>query len=298
MKEPDKISRGLPQVSAEQNRRAILKSSSYIQAQDDLEFLKRDDLRALRLELEYLKAKKIMDEENILSTIVVFGGTRILEKEAAERQLNSVENALKESPDDTDLQGQVEIARSVLAKSHHYDEARKLAGLVSSSCQQSDRLELVVVTGGGPGIMEAANRGAFENGTKSIGLNITLPHEQEPNSYITPELCFQFHYFALRKMHFLARAKALVAFPGGFGTMDELFEALTLLQTRKIDPLPVILVGKEFWKGVINFDRFVEEGTVAPKDLALFQYAETAEEIWAAICAFHDLDPMAPCIIS
>ena len=153
---------------------------------------------------------------------------------------------------------------------------------------------MVVVTGGGPGIMEAANRGAYESGCKSIGLNITLPHEQEPNSYITPELCFQFHYFALRKMHFLIRAKALVAFPGGFGTLDELFEALTLLQTGKVEPLPVVLVGREFWEGAINFEHLVGEGTIAPKDVDLFRYAETADEIWRHICGFHGWDWKRP----
>jgi hypothetical protein len=153
---------------------------------------------------------------------------------------------------------------------------------------------MVIVTGGGPGVMEAANRGAFETGGQSIGLNITLPHEQNPNPYITPDLCFEFHYFALRKMHFLKRAKALVAFPGGFGTMDELFEALTLLQTRTIQPLPVILVGREFWEKAVDFPHFVNEGTISVEDLGLFQYAETAEEIWGLICAFHGLDPHQP----
>jgi len=156
------------------------------------------------------------------------------------------------------------------------------------------RAGFATLTGGGPGIMEAANRGAYEVGAKSIGLNITLPHEQEPNPYITPELCFQFHYFALRKFHFLLRAKGLVAFPGGFGTMDELFEALTLLQTGKIKPLPVVLVGRQYWEGVVNFQTFVDEGTIRPEDLGLFQFAETAEEVWGIICRFHHMDPVRP----
>jgi uncharacterized protein (TIGR00730 family) len=276
------------------NIQAILSSPSYILAEEDIEFLKRDELRAQRLQLEYLKPEMALTAHRIQSTIVVFGGTRIIEKSDARKRVEGLERELEEKPGDPEVQKRVEVARRVLAKSHYYDEARKLGQIVSSLCQKDEVREMVVVTGGGPGIMEAANRGAYESGCESIGLNITLPHEQEPNSYITPELCFQFHYFALRKMHFLIRAKALVAFPGGFGTLDELFEALTLLQTKKVEPLPVVLVGREFWEGAINFEHFVGEGTIDPKDVDLFRYAETAEEIWRHICGFHGWDSERP----
>jgi hypothetical protein len=171
----------------------------------------------------------------------------------------------------------------VVAKAPYYEVAREFASLVSNRCQVDGKRTNVIVTGGGPGIMEAGNRGAFEAGAKSIGLNITLPREQVPNSYITPELCFQFHYFALRKMHFLMRARAMVAFPGGFGTMDELFETLTLVQTGKIKPFPIVLVGRDFWTQAVNWQYFVDEGTIAPKDLDLFTFADTAQEIWSAV---------------
>jgi hypothetical protein len=166
----------------------------------------------------------------------------------------------------------------VLRKSRYYDEARKLGTLLSKIRHRQTGSSIVVITGGGPGIMEAANRGAHDIGAETMGLNIVLPHEQAPNAYITPELCFQFHYFSIRKMHFLMRAQALVAFPGGYGTLDELFETLTLIQTRKIQPLPVLLFGKEFWRKLINFDALVEEGVVDPNDLEIFQFVEKAEE--------------------
>lgn len=181
------------------------------------------------------------------------------------------------------LARKVEIARRILGKAHYYDEARELGRIITSQSQQGGRLEMVVITGGGPGLMEAANRGAHEAGGKSIGLNIVLPMEQRPNSYITPELSFQFHYFAVRKMHFLLRARALVAFPGGFGTLDELFETLTLIQTKKVKPVPVLLFGKEYWQRIINFEALVDEGTIDARDLDLFQYVKTAREAWEII---------------
>jgi uncharacterized protein (TIGR00730 family) len=174
----------------------------------------------------------------------------------------------------------LEKAKRALASSRYYEEARTLARLISESCQCSDKATHVVTTGGGPGIMEAANRGAHDAKAKSIGFNIVLPYEQAPNPYITPDLSFQFHYFAVRKMHFLMRARALVVFPGGFGTMDELFETMTLVQTRKIEPIPILLFGKGFWQRTIDFDALVEEGTISPEDLNLFHYVETAEEAW------------------
>jgi len=178
------------------------------------------------------------------------------------------------------------VAKAVLKKSKYYEEAQEFGRLVSSECQIKDHSEFVIVTGGGPGIMEAANRGAYEAGAKSIGLNITLPHEQEPNPYITPELCFQFHYFAIRKMHFMLRAKALVAFPGGYGTLDELFEALTLVQVKKIEPLPIVLFGEEFWRQAVDFEYLVKEGTIDPEDIDLFAYADKAIDAWNYIKNF------------
>ena len=276
------------------NFEAILRSPSYILAEEDQALLKRDELRPIRLQLEYFKPELMLQEYNIRTTIVVFGSTRILSPERADEQVENLKKLLEHAPEDEVLAKRLAIAERIQAKSTYYEEARKLAGLISRLCQDEDRRDLVVVTGGGPGIMEAANRGAAEVDKQSIGLNITLPMEQEPNAYITPDLCFQFHYFALRKMHFLLRAKSLVAFPGGFGTMDELFEALTLLQTRKIKPLPVILVGRSYWESVLDFQNFVDEGTIDADDLALFSFAETANEIWETICRFHGLDPEHP----
>jgi uncharacterized protein (TIGR00730 family) len=281
-------------VTPQENLETIMASSSYILAEEDMALLERDELRPVRLQLEYLKPELLLQEHKIHSTIVVFGGTRVIPEEAARRRVEELEARVKARPEDDEIGRQLRVARRVLAKCHFYEEARKFGRIVSDSCQITDRRELVVVTGGGPGIMEAANRGAFEAGGESIGFNITIPHEQEPNPYITPELCFQFHYFALRKLHFLMRAKALVAFPGGYGTMDELFEALTLLQTKKVEPLPVVLVGREFWEGAVNFPHFVEEGTIDPEDLDLFEFAETAQEAWDIICAFYALDPDNP----
>jgi len=276
------------------NFEAILRSPSYILAEEDQALLKREELRPIRLQLEYFKPELTLQEHNIRTTIVVFGSTRILSTEAAHEQVENLKKLLERAPEDEGLAKRLAIAKRIQAKSTYYEEARKLAGLISRLCQDEDRRDLVVVTGGGPGIMEAANRGAAEVDKQSIGLNITLPMEQEPNAYITPDLCFQFHYFALRKMHFLLRAKSLVAFPGGFGTMDELFEALTLLQTRKIKPLPVILVGRSYWESVLDFQNFVDEGTIDADDLSLFSFAETADEIWETICRFHGLDPEHP----
>jgi uncharacterized protein (TIGR00730 family) len=276
------------------NFEAIMRSASYILAEEDLTLLKREELRPIRLQLEYFKPELTLREHNIRTTIVVFGSTRILEPSRAQEQVENLKKLLDRAPKDKALAKRLAIAERIRAKSVYYEEARKLAQIISKMCQGEDGRELVIVTGGGPGIMEAANRGAAEVDKKSIGLNITLPMEQEPNPYITPDLCFQFHYFALRKMHFLLRAKGLVAFPGGFGTMDEVFEALTLLQTRKIKPLPIVLVGRSYWETVLDFQAFVDEGTVDPEDLSLFSFADTAEEIWETICRFHGLDPEHP----
>ncbi len=258
-------------------------SPSYRLAYADQDFLLREELRPVRLQLELLKPELILREHGIESTIVVFGSTRIPEPKIAYESLAEVEAAARKDPADKFLATQLRIARNIAKKSKYYEEARKLASLISAASKNSENFHFVVITGGGPGIMEAANRGAYEVGAKSIGLNIVLPMEQKPNEYITPELCFQFHYFAIRKMHFLMRAKALVVFPGGYGTLDELFETLTLIQTKKIKPIPVLIFGKEFWQRIINFDALVEEGTISPEDVALFQYVETAEEAWEMI---------------
>jgi len=272
--------------NAKKNLEAILESPSYRIAFKDHDFLGRDELRPVRFQLELLKPRMAFDENEIESTIVVFGSTRIPAPERVDEIVNKADREATENPNDPQKQQALVIAKRLAARAKYYDEARKFAGLVSTSCQKDGKCNYVVVTGGGPGIMEAANRGAFEVDASSIGLNITLPFEQAPNAYVTPSLCFQFHYFALRKMHFLIRAKAMVAFPGGFGTLDELFETLTLVQTKKMKPIPILLFGKEYWSKLVNFDFMVEEGTISPADLKLFRFVETAEEAWESISTF------------
>lgn len=261
---------------------AQTRSSSYRLAYDDFDFIMRDELRSVRLQLELLKPELAQAELGIKSTVVIFGSARIQGNDEAQQALLDAEQAWNEHPDELALAHNLAIARRIVTKSHYYDEARKLGALITSEAKKR-KYPLLVVTGGGPGIMEAANRGAADVGGKSMGLNIVLPHEQTPNPYITPELCFQFHYFAIRKMHFLMRAIALVAFPGGFGTMDELFEALTLIQTKKVKRIPVILFGQLYWEKIINFDALVEEGAITACDRELIQYAETAEQAWHII---------------
>ncbi|THI85606.1 MAG: TIGR00730 family Rossman fold protein [Nitrospira sp. CG24A] len=258
-------------------------SSSYIPADRDTEFLQRDELRPLRVGIELLKPELIQREQGIQSTIVVFGSARLQEPAAAKQALHVAEMEAARTLQDSTCRHKIAISQRQLVLSKYYDMAREFGRLVSSTCQIDGRCDYVIVTGGGPGIMEAANRGAADVNAKSIGLNITLPHEQHPNPYITPELCFQFRYFAIRKMHFLIRAKALVAFPGGFGTLDELFETLTLLQTGKTENVMVVLVGRDFWERLINWQWLVENGLIAQKDLQLFCYAETAQEAWDLI---------------
>ncbi len=258
-------------------------SSSYIPADKDTEFLQRDELRPIRIGLELLKPELIQHEEGVRSTIVVFGSARLQEPDAAKHALHMAEEEAARSPSNPACQHKALVSRRQLALSKYYDVAREFGRLVSSTCQVEGRCDYVIVTGGGPGIMEAANRGAADVNAKSIGLNITLPHEQRPNPYITPKLSFQFRYFAIRKMHFLIRAKALVAFPGGFGTLDELFETLTLLQTGKTENVMVVLVGRDFWERLINWQWLVENGLIAQHDLLLFHYAETAQEAWDLI---------------
>jgi uncharacterized protein (TIGR00730 family) len=258
-------------------------SSSYIPADKDTEFLQRDELRPIRIGLELLKPELIQKEENIQSTIVVFGSARLQEPTVAWQALKKAEEAGAQAPRDPSCQRNVAIAKRQLDLAKYYDIARDFSRVVSSTCQIDGRCDYVIVTGGGPGIMEAANRGAADVNAKSIGLNITLPHEQSPNPYITPRLSFRFRYFAIRKMHFLIRAKALVAFPGGFGTLDELFETLTLLQTGKTQSVIVVLVGRDFWERLINWQFLVDCGFIAQADLGLFHFAETAQEAWDLI---------------
>jgi uncharacterized protein (TIGR00730 family) len=268
---------------------AILGSPSYALAEQDQAFLARDEARGVRLQLEYLKPETLLTEHAIRDTIVVYGSTRIAEPAAAQRNVDALRQALQTDPGNAVLTRKLAVAERILAKSRYYEIAREFGRLVGSSCDaDGSPSKLVIMTGGGPGMMEAANRGAFEVGAKSVGLNINLPHEQFPNPYITPELCFRFHYFALRKMHLLLRAQALVAFPGGFGTMDELFEVLTLVQTRKIKPVPVVLVGEEYWRRVVDIDFLADEGVIDDEDRELFWFAETADEIWDGILLWHE----------
>ena len=267
---------------------AILSSPSYRRADTDFDFLARDDLRGLRLQIDYLKPDLLLDEAGVRQTIVVFGSTRICEHAEASRQVEKLTEALAADPGSKELEHRLAAAKRILAKSHYYDVAREFGRLVSEANANNGHDEhAVIMTGGGPGVMEAANRGAFDAGAKSVGLNIVLPHEQYPNPYITPDLCFSFHYFATRKFHFALRAKALVAFPGGYGTFDELFEILTLVQTQKLKQIPVILVGKDYWQRAVNFDFLAEEGVIASEDRELFWYAETADEIWNGIQAWY-----------
>jgi uncharacterized protein (TIGR00730 family) len=246
-------------------------SPSYRLAYMDSDFLSSEELRPIRLQLELLKAEAILTERGIKSTVVMFGGARIpAPGQAAWAARNDVQK------------------KNLEAASIYYDEARQFARLCSEWSAKYDYHEYVVVTGGGPGVMEAGNRGAAEVGAPSIGLNIVLPHEQAPNPYVTPELSFNFHYFAIRKMHFLMRAKAVVVFPGGFGTMDELFESITLMQTGRMAKVPVILFGREFWQKVINFEALAEFGTIAPEDVHLVNFVETAAEACEIIRVFYE----------
>jgi uncharacterized protein (TIGR00730 family) len=265
------------------NLSKILQAPSYRVAYKDVDFLMRPEMRAARLELELLKPELYFHENNIRSTIVVFGSTQIIEPAAAQAQLEQAKQTLAEAPNDPLRQRAAARAERLVARSHYYDTAREFARLVSTTCQVKGDGDYVIVTGGGPGIMEAANRGAHDVAAKSVGLNIRLPHEQQPNPYITPDLCFQFHYFAMRKLHFLLRAKALVAFPGGFGTLDELFDALTLRQTGRMQAIPIILFGREYWERVIDFQFMADQGTIADADLDLLSFAETAAEAWTII---------------
>lgn len=268
--------------------RELLASPTYRQADKDLEFLDSDDTRGVRLEIDYLKTELTLRRRGVEHTIVVFGSTRIREPAAAERRVRELENELEASPGNAEIERQLGIARRLRAKSRYYDVARELGRLVGQCGGGGFDCRLIIMTGGGPGIMEAANRGAHDVGAPSIGLNISLPREQFPNPYISPDLCFRFHYFAMRKLHFLLRACALVALPGGYGTFDEVFETLTLVQTRTIQPVPVVLVGEDYWRRAVDFDFLVGEGVIEREDRDLFWFAESADEVWRSILEWHE----------
>jgi hypothetical protein len=256
-------------------------SAAYKLAFQDIEFLLREDLRPVRFQLELLKPELFLNEANIASTFVFYGSARVPPPEMADALIAAATNDQQRT-----------IAEKLKAKSPYYDVARELARLASRcACDEEGKRHFVVCSGGGPSFMEAANRGAADEGRESIGLNIVLPHEQLPNPYVTPDLSFQFHYFALRKMHFLLRARAVAVFPGGYGTFDEMFELLTLVQTGKVRPLPILLFGRDYWNRVINFEAMVEEGVIAPHDLDLIRWCEDAEEAWDFVTRFYEEHP-------
>jgi uncharacterized protein (TIGR00730 family) len=265
----------------------LLSSAAYRQADHDVDFLNRDEVRSVRLQVDFLKPELLLEQHGVEHAIVVFGSTRIVESGVAAQRVQAFREALQQSPDNLELQKKLAIAERIQVKSRYYDVAREFGQIVGKSGKGVGDCRLLVMTGGGPGMMEAANRGSFDVGAKTVGLNVTLPHEQFPNPYITPDLCFRFHYFAMRKMHFLLRAKALVVFPGGYGTMDELFETLTLIQTRTIKPIPIILVGEEYWSKAFDVNFLISEGVIDAEDRDLFWYAETAQEIWDDILIWY-----------
>ncbi len=285
---PDIKDTALPSAWAElfgrEDPAALLEPHAYRLAFADPEFLLRRETRGIRFQLEMLKPDLAQIEAGIEHTVVVFGSARFVSMDAAQALLQQAEQA--QNPE------ALQRARQAVRNAVYYEQAREFAKLVAQHCDCLPAHEkLHICTGGGPGIMEAANRGAHESGAPSVALNIVLPHEQMPNAYVTPELSFKFHYFALRKMHFMMRAKALVAFPGGFGTLDELFEVLTLVQTRKARPVPILLYGSDYWKRLFDPHVLVEDGTISPEDLDLFVYVDSPQVAWQHICDFYNLPP-------
>jgi uncharacterized protein (TIGR00730 family) len=261
-------------------------SEAYKLAFQDTDFLLREDLRPVRFQLELLKPELLLNEANIGSTFVFYGSARIPAPDKADRLIDAATNPEQEK-----------IAERLKAKSHYYDIAYELARLASTcGSDEEGKRHFVVCSGGGPSIMEAANRGATDEGKESIGLNIVLPHEQLPNPYVTPDLSFQFHYFALRKMHFLLRARAVAVFPGGYGTFDEMFELLTLIQTGKVRPLPILLFGRDYWNRVVDFNAMVEEGVIAPHGRDLLHWSEDAVEAWDFVTRYYEGHPGPPVI--
>ena len=265
------------------NLELIVSSNNFQLAQEDRELLNSDEMRGVRMLLEISKPEKILNENSILSTIIVFGGANINEKIHIDKELEIKEQLLIKNPNSQDLLREITRLKNLRKMSHYYDSARELSKIVSRNSQKIGCNSHVIVTGGGPGIMEAANRGAFDADCKSIGLNISLPNEQHPNSYITPGLCLNFNYFALRKFHFVMRSVAAVFFPGGFGTFDELFELLTLRQTGMKNQIPIILFGRDYWSKVIDFKFLSDHGLISDEHLNLFQYADNPDEAWKLI---------------
>ena len=265
------------------NLEAILKSSTYSLAHEDIDLLNTDEMRGVRMLLEITKPEQVIEKENIISTVIVFGGVHITEEITSKKRLDDAEKLLSTNPKSKSSKINFERLKNLYSLSHYYSAARELSKIISLDSKTKNPHSHVIVTGGGPGIMEAANRGAFDAGCKSIGLNISLPNEQNPNSFITPGLCFKFNYFAMRKFHFVMRSAAAVFFPGGFGTLDELFELLTLRQTGMKKNIPIILFGRSYWKKVINFQFLSEMGLIGENDLSIFKYADTANEAWDLI---------------
>ena len=265
------------------NLELIISSNNYQLAHEDRELLNSDEMRGVRMLLEINKPEKILEEQNILSTIIVFGGASLTDKSSINNRLELAKNSLTKDPSSSDLQREITRLKNLQSISHYYDSAREFAKIVSRQNQKEHCNSHVIVTGGGPGIMEAANRGAFDADCKSIGLNISLPNEQHPNAYITTGLCFKFNYFALRKFHFVMRSVSAVFFPGEFGTFDELFELLTLRQTGMKTQIPIILFGRDYWSKVINFQFLSDRGLISDEHMNLFQYADSASEAWDII---------------
>ena len=266
----------------------LMESPGYTVASEDFEFMNSYEARGIRLELDYLKAELSMNAFGIEHTIAVFGSARIVEYKTAKKKLQQIEKELDKDSMSQVTRSMLHTAQRMLEKSVYYDDARKFGSLVGKAGKGADDCRVTIITGGGPGIMEAANRGAYDVGAKSIGLNINLPHEQFPNPYISAELCFQFHYFAVSKLHFLTRAKALVVYPGGFGTFDELFEILTLVQTKKTAPIPIVLVSKYYWNRALDFDFLREEGVIGHADLEMFNIVDNADEAWSHILEWYE----------
>ena len=270
-------------INNSKNLNLIINSNTYKLAYEDIDLLSRNEMRGVRMLLEITKPELILEENNILSTIIIFGGANITEKSKTKKKIDDIKKLIKKNPASELLKRKLNRLKNLLLMSHYYQSARDFSKLASIKNQNEKCNSNVIVTGGGPGIMEAANRGAFEANCKSIGLNISLPNEQTPNDFITPGLCFKFNYFALRKIHFVMRSIGAVFFPGGFGTLDELFELLTLRQTGMKDKIPIILFGREYWDKIINFEYLADLGLISDEHLNLFEYADTAYEAWEII---------------
>ena len=280
----NKTKKGLKsKIDNSKNLNLIINSDTYKLAHEDIDFLRRNEMRGVRMLLEITKPNLILEENKILSTIIIFGGASITEESKTKEKIDDIKKLIKNNPKSVLLKRNLNRLENLLLMSHYYQSAREFSKLASINNQNEKCNSNVIVTGGGPGIMEAANRGAFEANCKSIGLNISLPNEQIPNAFITPGLCFKFNYFALRKIHFIMRSKAAVFFPGGFGTLDELFELLTLRQTGMKDEIPIILYGREYWDKVINFKYLADLGLISDEHLNLFDYADSALEAWEII---------------